>query len=50
MKTISYVNCNGDTILIDVSQGIIQAVYLFGINILTKLTEYQLNYLYEVIV
>lgn len=50
MKTITYTNSNGDIVLIDIKENIIEAVYLFGVNILARLTNRQLAYLYKEIV
>ncbi len=44
MKNFSYVNANGDTVLITVLNGNLVAVYLFGFNILNRLTEQQKQY------
>ena len=44
MRSIHYTNCNGDTIVIELQDATITAVWLFGCNILNRLTEKQLAY------
>lgn len=44
MKNLSYTNVNGDTVLITVINDNLVAVYLFGFNIVGRLTEQQKQY------
>lgn len=44
MKSISYINANGDTVLITVVNDNLVAVYLFGFNIIGRLTDKQKQY------
>ncbi len=44
MKTIHYTNSNGDVVVIETSNATVTAVWLFGCNIINRLTEQQLHY------
>ena len=44
MKSIHYTNSNGDVVVIELSNATVTAVWLFGCNIINRLTETQLVY------
>ena len=50
MKTMSYRNANGDTVLITVSNDNLVAVWLFGFNIVNRITDAQKQYLLAMVV
>ena len=44
MKSIHYTNSNGDVVVIEYHDSVLTAVWLFGCNIINRLTEQQLHY------
>lgn len=44
MRSIHYTNCNGDTVVVEYHDSALTAVWLFGCNILSRLTETQQAY------
>ena len=44
MKSIHYTNANNDVVVIELQDETITAVWLFGCNIIHRLTEQQLHY------
>lgn len=44
MKSIHYTNANNDVVVIELQGATVTAVWLFGCNIINRLTETQLAY------